>query len=46
MMPEWDILGKKVGKPMYELLGGKDRPVEVSTGEMHAPEKRKETSRA
>jgi len=40
----WDIIGKKKGKPVYELLGGKARPTEVylSTGEMHEPEKRAE----
>lgn len=40
----WDIIGKKEGKPVYELLGGQARPVEVycSTGEMHEPEKRVE----
>ncbi len=40
----WDIIGKKEGKPVYELLGGKARPIEVycSTGEMHEPEKRAE----
>jgi L-alanine-DL-glutamate epimerase-like enolase superfamily enzyme len=38
----WDIMGKSLGKPVYELLGGKARPVRVycSTGEMHEPEKR------
>ncbi len=38
----WDIIGKKEGKPVYELLGGKAReiPVYLSTGEMHDPEKR------
>jgi len=40
----WDIIGKKEGKPVYELLGGEGRPIEVycSTGEMRAPEKRVE----
>ncbi len=40
----WDIIGKKEGKPVYELLGGKARPVPVylSTGEMHEPERRVE----
>jgi L-alanine-DL-glutamate epimerase-like enolase superfamily enzyme len=38
----WDIIGKAKGKPVYELLGGKARPVPVylSTGEMHPPEQR------
>jgi L-alanine-DL-glutamate epimerase-like enolase superfamily enzyme len=38
----WDIIGKKEGKPVYELLGGKARavPAYLSTGEMHDPEKR------
>jgi D-galactarolactone cycloisomerase len=38
----WDILGKAQGKPVYELLGGIARPIEVycSTGEMHDPHKR------
>ncbi len=38
----WDIIGKDQGRPVYELLGEKARPVEVycSTGEMHEPEKR------
>lgn len=40
----WDIIGKAQGKPVYELLGGKARPVPVylSTGEMHPPEQRVE----
>jgi L-alanine-DL-glutamate epimerase-like enolase superfamily enzyme len=38
----WDILGKARGKPVYELLGGSARPLEVycSTGEMHTPQQR------
>jgi len=38
----WDIIGKSQGKPVYEVLGGAARPVEVycSTGEMHEPEQR------
>lgn len=38
----WDIIGKKEGKPVYELFGGKARPIQAycSTGEMHPPEKR------
>ena len=38
----WDIIGKSNGKPVYELLGGNARPIEVycSTGEMHDPHKR------
>ena len=40
----WDILGKAEGKPVYQLLGGKARPVPLylSTGEMHPPEQRVE----
>lgn len=38
----WDIMGKARGKPVYELLGGKPRPIDVylSTGEMHDPHRR------
>jgi L-alanine-DL-glutamate epimerase-like enolase superfamily enzyme len=38
----WDIIGKKEGKPVYELLGGSARPIDVylSTGEMHDPNRR------
>lgn len=38
----WDIVGKSLGKPVYEVLGGTARPISVycSTGEMHAPEQR------
>ena len=38
----WDIIGKKEGKTVFELLGGSSRPVPVylSTGEMHEPERR------
>ena len=40
----WDVIGKAQNKPVYELLGGRARPVAVylSTGEMHAPERRAE----
>jgi L-alanine-DL-glutamate epimerase-like enolase superfamily enzyme len=40
----WDIIGKKQGKPVYEILGGLARPIEVycSTGEMHDPQRRVE----
>jgi D-galactarolactone cycloisomerase len=40
----WDIIGKAKGKPVYELLGGKARPIDVycSTGEMHNPRQRVE----
>ena len=38
----WDIIGKSMGKPVYEILGGSARPIPVycSTGEMHEPEQR------
>ena len=38
----WDIMGKAAGKPVYELLGGSARPIQVycSTGELHPAEKR------
>ncbi|KPJ75519.1 MAG: hypothetical protein AMJ54_14745 [Deltaproteobacteria bacterium SG8_13] len=44
----WDILGKKEGKPVYQLLGGKRRPIDlyVSTGEMHPPAQRVEQLQA
>ena len=40
----WDIIGKKAGKPVYELLGGQARPIDayISTGELHEPAKRAE----
>ncbi len=38
----WDIMGKSQDKPVYELLGGRARPIDVylSTGEMHDPHRR------
>jgi D-galactarolactone cycloisomerase len=38
----WDIVGKKEGKPVYELFGGKARPIVAycSTGEMRPSEQR------
>jgi D-galactarolactone cycloisomerase len=38
----WDIIGKAKGKPVYELLGGEARPIEVycSFGELHESGKR------
>ena len=40
----WDIIGKKMGKPVYALLGGEARAIDVylSTGEMRKPEARVE----
>ncbi|ACL04154.1 Mandelate racemase/muconate lactonizing protein [Desulfatibacillum aliphaticivorans] len=44
----WDILGKKQGKPVYELLGGKACKVDLyaSTGEVKGPEERIEEVQA
>jgi D-galactarolactone cycloisomerase len=41
----WDISAKAAGKPVYALLGGRARPVEVycSTGEMRPPAQRIES---
>ncbi len=38
----WDLIGKKEGKPLYELLGGKGGRIQAycSTGEVHEPERR------
>jgi L-alanine-DL-glutamate epimerase-like enolase superfamily enzyme len=38
----WDLLGKRQGKPVYELLGGKGgrMPTYCSTGEIHDPAQR------
>lgn len=40
----WDLLGKKEGKPVYELLGGKGGRIQAycSTGEVHEPVRRAE----
>lgn len=40
----WDLLGKKEGKPVYELLGGKGGRIQAycSTGEVHEPARRAE----
>ncbi|MBI9075922.1 MAG: mandelate racemase/muconate lactonizing enzyme family protein [Desulfatibacillum sp.] len=44
----WDILGKKEGKPVYELLGGKACTIDLyaSTGEVKRPEERIEEVQA
>lgn len=38
----WDLIGKKEGKPAYELMGGKGGRIQAycSTGEVHEPEQR------
>ncbi len=43
----WDIIGKSQGKPVYEILGGTARPIEVycSTGELRDPAQRVESLR-
>ena len=43
----WDIRGKMAGKPVYELLGAENRPVDLyaSTGEVKSPEARVEEVR-
>ena len=40
----WDIIGKEVGKPIHDLLGGDDTPIRAyaSTGELRPPEERLE----
>jgi D-galactarolactone cycloisomerase len=40
----WDLIGKKEGKPLYELLGGEGGKVLTycSTGEVHDPAQRAE----
>lgn len=40
----WDLIGKKEGKPLYALLGGKGGriPAYCSTGEVHDPKRRAE----
>ena len=40
----WDLLGKKEGKPVYELLGGKGGRIQAycSTGEVHEAARRAE----
>jgi L-alanine-DL-glutamate epimerase-like enolase superfamily enzyme len=38
----WDIIGKEVGKPIYDLLGGDSSPIRAyaSSGELQPPEER------
>ncbi len=40
----WDLIGKKEGKPVYELLGGQGGCMQAycSTGEVHEPQRRAE----